>query len=304
MNESLEAANARLLEKRRDAEKLIASGSIKLDFAPKASPPAPAEIALPNIESMPITDDEGASGCPDCRGRGWVIELETRSSARCTCLRRGYGAPEDVPAAELEARGVDRKVSGKVKADWMPKYQEWPMEADAWPYDMGAAERYSDAGAVPEWLLLWGPTGSGKSAIAAWIMRRALAAGVGCRWIPVPSTIDRTQNRIMSGAPAPVWSWLRLPLVVLDEVGGHRVDLPYQEDLLTKFVEALQIRTGFQVVTTNLTPNQLRELHPRAASRMLGGHVLPMTGKDARRREYTFRNALADAIEQGRERKG
>lgn len=285
----LKTASQQLQERRDRLEELVAAGEIQLpEAAPggrlaKYSPEKPREYA------------PEPAGCPDCRGRGWRVDLETRISTRCECRRRRWARPEDVPAAELLARGVDLKVAGKLKSDWKlptdaagkpkPGYEPWPQEADLWPQGM-AAPAWS--GEAPSWLYIWGPSGSGKSAVAAWIMRRALCAGGSAHWIPIRESIRRTQGRMDSNAPAPVWGQLKRDLVVLDDVGKHR-DTEYQVDLVLMWVEIRHTRRGWTVCTSNDSPKRLRQSLPSSvASRILDGARLKLAGPDARHREYRF----------------
>ncbi len=293
--QAFEAAADSVARRQRE---FAASGIDFEKFLPKAKSAEPGEIHLPDVDTMPLAEEEPS--CPDCHGRGWATDPDTRTVTACDCRQRRWASPEAVPSAELEARGVDPKVSRRLKSHWNPKYEPWPQEADAWPSGMAVGRGNAEEGERPAWLYLWGPTGSGKSAVAAWIMRRAMVNGAACRWIPIRKAIRDTQGKIGSNVPAPVWQWLRYPFVVLEEVGAQRLDLAYHEDLLAQWVEERHtLAGGFQVVTSNLTPRQLPDVvPPRVASRVLDGVVKKMAGPDARRRVWRF--ALADSIREGK----
>lgn len=292
----LEAAQARLDAKREDLAPKIEAALSRLpnarrrDFDPK-----------PNFEKLEVLPDEPAA-CP-CRGRGWVVEIESNLARPCKCAKKTWPSPEAVPVSELEARGCrDPKVNRALKIHWEGK-EPWPPELDLWP-GMELESGIGRPGERPRWLYIWGPPGSGKSAGAAWIMRRAITRGCACHWIPLRDAVRDYYDAMGREEPSPVWAHLSRPFVVLEDLGTHREDLPSHEDPIQMFVEERHTSPdGFQVVTSNWSPDELRQIpgHERIASRVLSGHDLPMLGPDARQRRWKFKDALAETIRRARQ---
>jgi hypothetical protein len=190
---------------------------------------------------------------------------------------------EVVDPEELELRGCPHDLSGETRATWDCSFAPWPVGVDSWPGDL-----VDNRGRHPIFILLHGPVGCGKSHIAAWIMRRALASKRYSWWIDVPHAMQLTIEAIRDQRDSPVWSWIKKSFCVFDDIGAHRTDSEFQEDLLLSWISERYRARRFTVITTNLKPNELRDVHPRSASRMLSGPVVAMTGKDARRKQWAI----------------
>ncbi|MCZ6507082.1 MAG: ATP-binding protein [Acidobacteria bacterium] len=203
----------------------------------------------------------------------------------CECRRQLYEDPSQVPAQVLENHGVPSDISGRLREHWRPEAATWHREFDLWP-----SKIVDDAGTSPRFLFLSGSSGNGKSHAAAWIMRRALAKGMRCWWFDIGESIERTKREFSRQTDVPWWSWrIEKPLVVLDDIGAERSDSEFQQDLVYQWVATRYRLPVWTVVTSNLSPAELRESHPRAASRILSGPVIEMAGRDERRRKWTVR---------------
>lgn len=258
---------------------------------------ATAALKLRLLDDLPVVDGEPA-WCPDCHDTGYRVRPDGGAGAatRCDCRVPQYDGPESIPAAVLESYGCARSVSSDLASTWDHKLGKWPAEADVWP-----AGIRDDSGARPKWLFIHGPEGNGKSRVAAWIMRRAMAAGMACWWIDVPKTIQEARRAIGNAEKQlelNAWMAARMArqIVILDDLGAHRDDSEWQvQDLVAAWVRERHESAGWNVATSNLAPHQLRDFYPRrTVSRICAGKIIEMKGGDARRRPWHV--ALANSI--------
>ena len=268
--EEFEAAVERLRVLREEAAK---RGILK---------PAPGKVIEPG---EPQTFDEEQPDCELCRDRGW------RSSGsgvtRCECKTPSYDGPASVPAADLERYGCPPKLARFDRRAWDESRAPWPPEADLWPRKLR-----DEAGERPSMLLIHGGVGNGKSTVAAWVMRRAMAGGRRCYWIDVPRLIVESLRSIGSDDAArtlatKISGWVRYDVVILDDVAKHQ-NTDFQT--LTVFgdlLRRLHDGPGWTVATTNKTPAELRDWEPSITSRLMSGPVVKMTGGDSRRKKWS-----------------
>ncbi len=303
---TLEAAEARIASRRETFERVSAK---ELFRGPPARWMPPAHGDFP--EGLETFDAEAdPSTCTDCGGRGWNAAGE-RSVAECHCRRPRYPGAADVPAEALTARGCPVKLAELQRSTWDETRAPWPHHGDHWPREYLNPETgkpdsrhlyifsRASVGAQRD------GTGNGKSRVAAWIMRRWLAAGMACRWVDVPLVVAMAKNAIGSDEAArdfETWkaAFSRCRGVVLDDVGNHRHTDFAVLDLFAPWVRQLEEANAWIVSTSNLHPAQLRAMHAPTASRLLAGPKCELTGGDARDREWVF--SLADAIREGREK--
>lgn len=275
--EAFLAAEARLTARRAATEKPSISAAV---------------LELPNMANLECVEDQG--WCPLCADTGWIVRNDRGAGAakRCECKIPHYDGPASVPAADLEARGCARTIAGELKETWDPRLGKWPAAADKWPADYRVESDSSPRPVRPKWLLIHGAVGNGKSRVATWIMRRAMArGGRTCRWIDIPAAIEEARNAIGSDDAQRTFrtkmaAKLACHLVILDDIAA-RDDSAYQvEDLLAAWVRTRYESGGWTVAVSNLSPAELRDLHPRSASRICSGALENMTGGDARRKEW------------------
>jgi len=173
-----------------------------------------------------------------------------------------------------------------------------PAQAD--PEVMAKIARVTGKGAEPISIHLWGDPGRGKSCIAAllyagwqfkgpdfdaarwfrasdvvdWIIQcRMSETGSITHFYPDGSSEELTQRKIERRVQA-------AGLVIFDDIGTRKATEPACE----VFLNLIESRAHkFTVYTGNNPPNALAGLYnARIASRINGGLVIPVTGKDRR----------------------
>lgn len=132
----------------------------------------------------------------------------------------------------------------------------------------------------PEFLLLEGATGSGKSFAAATIVKRLASTGQRWRWVSM-LTLMRDLKRDLDAAPALAASVEAAPHLVLDDLGAERLT-DYAIDILVTLVSARWDAMLPTVITTNVEITVLDKLNPRLTSRLVSGVLVAFPAVDRR----------------------
>lgn len=223
-------------------------------------------------------DEERPETCSDCAlpllngcsSGGW-IQVSPGFQHRCpnylTHVRRRALADCGIPAlyrdATLESFRTAKLRGSRQLAENLAACRAW---LDAFTLD-------TEAG-----LLLAGPTGTGKTHLAAALLRAAVerhpVAGRFEDFTSLVHRIQRTIDREKNGHSGTTESDLLLPvfaadLLVLDDIGARRAT-PYQVDLLYLIVNTRYSQGQPTIFSTNLLPAKGLEEHvgPRTFSRL------------------------------------
>jgi DNA replication protein DnaC len=134
-------------------------------------------------------------------------------------------------------------------------------------------------------LVLVGPTGTGKSMLAAGITQRARSLGISTRWVSVASWLEELET--LRQVSREEWAreqerLRRVRLLVLDDLGAE--DVRAWARRLDAIVSARYDARLSLLVTTNLGPDALRRTYgDRVASRLAGTcDWIELSGSDLR----------------------
>lgn len=118
------------------------------------------------------------------------------------------------------------------------------------------------------WLVLLGPTGCGKTHLAAAIANRQVARGRPVYFVVVPDLLDHLRSAYSPDSKVPydeLFETIRTaPLLILDDLGAHS-STPWAEE---KLYQLVNFRYNHRLPTVITTNQSLDELDERLASRL------------------------------------
>lgn len=135
------------------------------------------------------------------------------------------------------------------------------------------------------WMVLMGPTGTGKTHLAAAAARERLAAGDSVCFAVVPDLLDHLRRAYRpdnAESYDDVLDALRAAgLLILDDLGAHSTT-PWAEEKLYQLLSYRYLQESPTLITTNMKPD---DLEPRLASRIFDprlSQVYELTVRDYR----------------------
>jgi DNA replication protein DnaC len=155
------------------------------------------------------------------------------------------------------------------------------VESSGW----SATERASFRAAVttardyaeePEgWLVILGANGCGKTHLAAAVANKAVARGASVFFAVVPDLLDHLRKTFHPNADQlydELFDQVRnAALLVLDDMGAHS-STPWAEEKLYQVVNYRTLSHLPTIVTTDLKPEGVQQVHPRIYSRIFDPH--------------------------------
>jgi DNA replication protein DnaC len=214
--------------------------------------------------------DANPEACPECGGRGWVVEGDGRAgTARpCACQSRGR-----VPRL-LSLAGVPPRYQGCTLANFRPQQKD---AADQLLAARAAAQRYvegflqPDGGFCETGLLFVGPPGVGKTHLAVAVLLEVIQRwGVQGRFVDFTSLLHEIQSTFDPSSPEskhdvidPV---MGAELLLLDELGAQQ-PTAWVSDVLYLILNTRYTRRLPTLFTTNyrLEPGRRVESLDRGA---------------------------------------
>lgn len=137
-------------------------------------------------------------------------------------------------------------------------------------------------------LVLWGTFGTGKTHLAAAIVRQRLSEGVVGLFIKTPALLNRMRATFDKDSTGPTAAELltavkRVPLLVLDDLGVEKTT-DWVTETLYEIVDSRYCDGLPLIITTNLTaPDLKKQIGKRIASRLAEMCVwIEMNGDDRR----------------------
>jgi len=222
-------------------------------------------LELPGKEIL--TANARPYDCDDCYDRKWVTQDDS-SVERCSCYRNQFAV----------ARGVPKKFKTANFKTWTPN----PQVAHALKAGRTLVEDGIDH---EDDLYLFGPTGTGKTRLAAtlcnewsWRYQNGLFQRVG----PMLKALQPSSDNA-SDLPGLV---LSVPLLVLDDFGAERWQATdYTSRTLLELYEHRHDEGLVTIFSSNLAPQEIRDFmgDDRLMSRIAGQcQLVEMAGADRR----------------------
>ncbi len=220
-----------------------------------------AEKLAPLIAPAEPTDESPISSCPECRDTGYML----RDGVAIPCPRHAEERLERLISIHLPKRYRDAFLS-----DFSPATV---AKLTAWLGEPG------------DGLLLTGPTGTGKTHMAAAMTRTCLEIGgsvLFCRAAELYEAIRATYDRQGFGEGGLLKRYEQVSLLVLDDLGSGALsdfERRYTLDVLDRRLNAMRPT----VVTSNWDLETISErMDDRIASRLSSFTLLAFTGEDRR----------------------
>ncbi len=197
---------------------------------------------LPPLAPPPTQPDPPVL-CSVCRDLGWTLHTDKageRYVQDCVC--------REARKAESAARamGIPPHFAGATLENYRPRNE---AQSAALIYARGIADAWPTA----RGLLLYGPCGTGKTHLAAGLLRRLQSRGAACRWFHCREVLRQVKDTYGGGETAeravlrPV---VETPVVVLDEAGAAEVT-PWSMDQMQYLIGARYDAGLCTIVTTN-----------------------------------------------------
>src|SRR4028118_1828950 len=179
-----------------------------------------------------------------------------------------------IPAFTEADAGIPQRYRGLTRESWIQTFQRpWPETLESWCGD-------------PQWIAIWGPTGTGKTGLATVLLAEHLRTGRRGRWISGPELAHRLRRDFASAADT-ITPLLTTALLVLDEPVAGSWDWYIERlTLITRTRHEQRLPT---IVTSQPLPALLAppcmEAPPPLLSPWLSGLQIAPSGDDIRLQE-------------------
>lgn len=221
--------------------------------------------------------------CIGCEAR--LYESEGDTCPHCIAEAEAEDRKKIIEVAEATQRASDL-------AEYMIKPSD-KLRSLGVPAEYAAARMPKLSEAVLSWtgnpwsLFLVGPVGCGKTCAATAIFGRvAIQLGISSPvWVSVPILLHRLRQDVRgNGEDSRLDRILDAGLVLLDDLGAERSTPWALETIRVILMHCHQHQIPTLVTANAGEKDELEKRYPREISRLSAGLVVPMTGRDRRRK--------------------
>ncbi|MEK7848825.1 MAG: ATP-binding protein [Chloroflexota bacterium] len=212
-------------------------------------------------KGAPLPAEEAGEACPICRGAGFVHPTlpsgppDFSRIEPCRCVKPGRQRERH---ARLEAYSNLGPLTRLTFENLNPQGRRGDSPAFA-----RAAEAARAFATEPKgWLVLAGPSGTGKTHLAAAIANQLLGRGEPVLFVSVAQLLDHLRSTFSPDSPVSYDQLLpqvkAAPLLILDDLGGHFAT-PWAGDKLFQVIDHRYQARLPTVITTRLALSRLEE---------------------------------------------
>lgn len=240
---------------------------------PPASLPEPIRIGTSMkslIESSASSREGTGNRCPACNG---PMRMSADRGEYC-------GAKECMTMAARVRQKGDLESYGRIRLEQF---------RNSLPARYRFADQSNEGGPVlpvdEQDILLLGANGRGKTFSAAFYALHQAKCGVRCEWQEVPILLARFRSTFRDGSKESemdlINKMVEPSLLVLDDFGAEKAT-DYTMQSLYCILSRRVNEFRATVVTTNLSPSEIRSAEPRIASRLMSFRMIALDGPDRR----------------------
>lgn len=173
----------------------------------------------------------------------------------CHCQERVWGvSPHDRLRHYSDLGALQRLTFDSLDPSGRPDY----VEPASFRRAQVTAARFAER--PVGWLVLTGPSGAGKTHLAAAITNFTMTKGHPARFVVVPELLDHLRATFSPGADVRYDDLfdqvIAAPLLVLDDLGGHSPS-PWAEDKLDQILTHRYDKRMPTVITSSLAPEEM-----------------------------------------------
>ena len=212
----------------------------------------------PNYVPIRVPD-----ACPDCNSFGWVLG---QYATPCHCYQDSASQTSiptsPIPVPHRMARNMTFEAFDRTGT---PSSEPHHHRSLSKALDTMIQWANEPAG----WILMTGPTGTGKTHLAVAAVLTFAQAGHPIAFITVSELLNTLRKATFIDTDLNTLEAMKsVPLLVLDDMGTERTTA-FAEELLHLIINHRYEHAIPTIITSNLTPKRISEIRPATASRML-----------------------------------
>ena len=209
------------------------------------------------------TDGNGVVRCKKCRGPKMFFLAEARRWLPCACLCAGKESEEDFAARVAKLR-ADSGIIGRYAGASFDQAERTQTDSSVFDSCMRYAVRWDKTGAKGYGIYLHGPSGTGKTYLAACIGNFLLDAGIQVLFANVNAILAEIRySYSQRGSELPIVErYTNAELVIFDDIGTEKYNskseaLSFAQDKLFQIIDGRYVRQNPTIFTSNYTLEQL-----------------------------------------------